>query len=106
MELPEFRYQPRCSWPGCEQAALYKIAAPWSFGAGRELKNYGLCCEEHRESAVARAAAKAGGLAPAEGEQLGPIGVYVLKAGVRDAELSPSDGLNPHQLFPSGWNPP
>ncbi len=91
MDQVTFTYRPKCSSPGCDQAAIYKIAAPWSFGAGRELKNYGLSCEEHRQPMIDGAALKAGELAPAEGEQLGQVGAYVLRAGVRDAELNRTD---------------
>jgi len=31
----------RCSLPGCEDAATYKIAAQWSGGSFSELKTYG-----------------------------------------------------------------
>ena len=44
-----FRYRPGCSAPGCDRPALYKIAAIWSDGTSRELKNYGLACENHRD---------------------------------------------------------
>ena len=50
-----FRYQPTCSVRGCGQPASYKVAAPWSSGTSRELKNYGLACEEHREAQLSRA---------------------------------------------------
>ena len=87
MDPPAFAYRPTCSSAGCGRDAIYKIAAPWSFGAGRELKNYGLSCEEHRAEVLADAEFRAGLLAPAEGEQVGPLGAYVIRAGVRDAEL-------------------
>src|SRR5436190_10789493 len=45
MEKTTFAYQPTCSAPNCRNPAAYKVAAPWSNGTQRELKNYGLACE-------------------------------------------------------------
>ncbi len=39
--------------PGCRAPAVYKIAATWSDGSSRELKNYGLACEGHRDQELA-----------------------------------------------------
>ncbi len=86
-----FHYLPLCSHPECERPARFKIAAPWSFGAGRELKNYGLTCDLHREQLLARATLRAEALAAAEGEQVGKVAVYPLLPGLRDAELNPVD---------------
>lgn len=87
MEQTTFRYQPTCSTPHCEAAAAFKVAALWSNGTSRELKNYGLACEAHRDSMMARAQLHRQGLKLAEGETIGPIGLYRLAAGKRDAEL-------------------
>ena len=38
------------------ELAIYKIAAAWSDGTSRELKNYGLACETHRDSVTRRGA--------------------------------------------------
>lgn len=88
MEPPVFRYQPRCSATHCDQPAVYKVAAPWSNGTSHELKNYGLACEDHRDSQRARAQIHRQGLALAEGETLGAVGLYRLDVGKRDAELT------------------
>jgi hypothetical protein len=83
-----FRYQPRCSAANCDRPAVYKVAAPWSNGTSHELKNYGLACEAHRDSQLARAQLHSQGLTLAEGETLGAVGLYKLEPGKRDAELS------------------
>ncbi len=87
MEKTTFAYQPLCSTPKCNQPAVVKVAAPWSSGSSRELKNYGLACEAHRESQLALAKLNREGLKVAEGETVGPIGLYQLIPGKRDAEL-------------------
>lgn len=89
MDQPPFTYQPRCSFSEGHQPATYKVAAPWSYGSMRELKTYALCREEYLERAMARAQAEAAKLVLAEGEALGPIAVYQLLPGIRDAELTP-----------------
>lgn len=86
MNLP-FKYQPLCSSHQCGRPALYKVAAPWSNGTSKELKNYGLACAEHRDEQLARARSNREGLALAEGESLGQVGLYELKLGLRDVEL-------------------
>ena len=83
-----FDYIPTCSAAGCGAAAVYKIAAPWSDGKSRELKNYGLACDSHRDSQLARGQIHRAGLRLAEGETVGPTGVYRLVSGVIDAQLS------------------
>jgi hypothetical protein len=87
MEKTTFRHEPTCSAPQCDAPAVYKVAAPWSNGTSRELKNYGLACEAHRDSLLALAQIHRQGLKLAEGETVGPVGLYRLAAGKRDAEL-------------------
>lgn len=87
MAEQHFQYQPICSAPGCGKAAAYKVAAPWSNGTSHELKNYGLACEDHRDSQLARARLHREGLHLAEGETLGAVGLYELVSGRRDLEL-------------------
>jgi len=82
-----FRYRPSCSASHCDQPAVYKIAATWSDGSSRELKNYGLACEVHRDSYVAAARRAHQGLRVSDGETVGPVEIYVLRSGCRDAEL-------------------
>ena len=87
MEPKAFQYQPLCSAPGCGQPAAYKVAAPWSNGVSHELKSYGLACEAHRSSLLARAQLHRQNLPLAEGETLGAVGLYTLEPGRRDAAL-------------------
>jgi hypothetical protein len=87
MEKKAFHYQPTCSAANCDKPAAYKIAAPWSSGASRELKNYGLACEAHRDSQLALAQAHRNDLKLADGESVGQVGVYQLVEGKRDTEL-------------------
>ena len=88
MDQPPFLYQPKCSTAGCDRHGLYKVAAPWSYGNIRELKNYGVCCEDHRDGLLERAREKVQDVDLAEGEEVGEIGVYRLLPGVSDRELS------------------
>lgn len=87
-DAQRFRYQPTCSAPDCHQPAVYKVAAPWSSGTSRELKNYGLACEDHREAQLARGRTHRAGLALAEGETVGEVGLYRLEPGQRDVNLT------------------
>jgi hypothetical protein len=82
-----FRYLATCSAPGCDRAAVYKIAAPWSDGTSRELKNYGLACEAHRDLQLSAATRRLAALKLSDGESVGPVAVYVLRPGCRDTEL-------------------
>jgi hypothetical protein len=88
MDKMTFQYPPTCSAPKCGQAAVYKVAAPWSNGTSRELKNYGLACESHRDSQLALAQIHRQGLTLVEGETLGKVGLYTLEAGRRDGDLT------------------
>lgn len=87
MEKETFHFQPTCSAPGCSSPAKYKVAAVWTDGSSRELKNYGLACEGHRDPQLTRAKTHRDGLKMAEGESVGPVGLYELVPGRRDAEL-------------------
>ena len=88
MTQHDFSYTPTCTAAGCAAPARYKIAAPWSDGTSRELKTYGLACESHRESLLARASLHGVNLRLAEGETLGKAGVYRLVPGARDGDLT------------------
>ncbi len=87
MDATRFVYQPRCSAPGCDAPACYKIAAPWSNGTSHELKNYGLACEAHKDSQLARGQIHRQGLVLSEGETLGAVGLYELATDRRDVQL-------------------
>jgi hypothetical protein len=85
--MPMPPYPLRCYRPGCEQPAVYKIAARWSDGATEELKTYALTCaaclaEWYRCSCVKQAACR---LAP--GETLDRPGIFELVRGNRDRQL-------------------
>jgi hypothetical protein len=87
-ESKPFQYRAVCSVEGCTLLATYKIAAAWSDGTSRELKNYGLACESHRDHQLARARGRHKALRLSEGEMVGPVELYVLRPGHRDAELA------------------
>ncbi|HEV3120335.1 MAG TPA: hypothetical protein VGY53_00460 [Isosphaeraceae bacterium] len=87
MAIEPYTYQPRCSSPGCDHPARYKVAAEWSDGVYHELKNYGLACEHHRASQLDRALTNRVNLRLAEGETVGPVELYKLVPGKRDSEL-------------------
>ena len=88
MDQPVFTYQPRCSAPGSKEPAVFKIAAPWSYGNMRELKTYSLCNEGRLEAELERAKAAAAKVLPSEGEVYGEVGVYQLTPGARDCDLA------------------
>jgi hypothetical protein len=91
MTPPErpFRYQPGCGAPGCNTPALYKIAASWSDGSSRELKNYGLACDQHRDQELAAARRRHDRLPRSEHETVAPVELYRLIPGSRDRDLEP-----------------
>ncbi len=78
MDEPTFRYSKTCSTPGCLEPPRYKIAAPWSDGPLRELKNYGLACEAHLEALLTRARGQHERVAMRDDEQVGPVQVFEL----------------------------
>jgi hypothetical protein len=83
-----FCYCPGCSAPACDRPAVYKIAATWSDGTSRELKNYGLACEDHRDSQLSAARSRLRSLKLSGGESVGPVELYVLRTGCRDVNLT------------------
>jgi hypothetical protein len=93
-----FHYRPGCSAVDCDRAAVYKIAATWSDGTSRELKNYGLACEAHRVSQLHAARLHHAGLRLSEGETVGPVELYLLLSGCRDAQLSRLDGRAANEI--------
>jgi hypothetical protein len=88
-----FQYLPACSDPKCKEPAVYKVGAVWSDGTSRELKNYGLACEAHRDSQLDRARSHRDGLKLAEGESVGPVALYILEHGRRDRDLIQTERL-------------
>ena len=91
-----FCYHPSCSAPACDRPAVYKIAAAWSDGTSRELKNYGLACDLHGESQLTAARERHRALKRSDGESVGPVELFVLRTGCRDVELT--------RLFDGGEN--
>ena len=87
MEPLDFHYRATCSAEGCSNPASFKVAASWSDGTSWELKNYGLACEEHRASQLTRARLHREGLVLADGEVIGEVALFELRANARDAEL-------------------
>ena len=87
MEIETFTYQPTCSVKGCDEPAHFKVAAPWSDGTSRELKNYGQTCDEHREKQLERAYHARKALKLTEGETVGEVGLYEIIPGMRDVDL-------------------
>jgi hypothetical protein len=97
-----FRYRPSCSARECDRPAVYKIAATWSDGSSRELKTYGLACEAHLQSCLAAARGRHIALGLADGESVGPIEIYELRPGCRDAELVACTSFQPGHAAPRG----
>lgn len=87
MDDDRFEYQSLCTISGCQEPAVYKVAATWSDGNSYELKNYGTACEAHRGALLDLARSKRAGLTLAEGEKVGPVGLYKLVPGQRDVDL-------------------
>jgi hypothetical protein len=94
MDEKTFRYATACTFPGCRDAPRYKVAAAWSYGPLRELKNYGLACERHRDCLLDRARQHRESLAVGDDETVGPVEVHEVTAGHRDVEspLRPESG--------------
>jgi hypothetical protein len=86
--------------------ALYKIAAAWSDGSSRELKNYGVACERHRETELAAARLRHSRLRLAEDEAVGPVELYRLQLGCRDAELVPLEAAGTAGSSPQTYGMP
>ena len=67
--------------------SVYKIAAEWSDGTSRELKNYGLACSEHREMQSARARRHRDALRLQDWETVGEVRLYRFDPDRRDIDL-------------------
>ena len=83
----------KCSIPGCEEPATYKIAAPWSDGSFSELKTYGHACSDHLGVVFRDAEERREGYQPAPGETIEEIGIYRYEQGKRDRQLQRLWGL-------------
>ena len=83
----------RCSVPGCEETAVYKIAAPWSDGVFTELKTFGFSCADHLGPVFRGAESRRKHYAAHGGETVGDIGIYKYELGKRDKQLQRLSGL-------------
>jgi hypothetical protein len=81
MDETNFRYATACSFPDCPNPPRRKVAASWSYGPLRELKNYGLACEEHLDFLLDRARQHRESLAVGDDETVGPVEIYELTTG-------------------------
>jgi hypothetical protein len=80
-------YTIRCTQPGCERQAEYKIAAHWSDGITGELKTYALCCAQCLSEALRLSRMKQAACRLAPNETLEPPGIFELRRGTRDQQL-------------------
>jgi hypothetical protein len=85
--MPMPPYPVLCYTPGCGKPAAYKIAARWSDGVTRELKTYGLACEECLPAWFRRAGERHAACRRAPGESLDAPGIYRMSRGERDQKL-------------------
>jgi DNA-directed RNA polymerase subunit N (RpoN/RPB10) len=93
-------YPVRCYTCGCEELAIFKIAARWSDGVTQELKTYALTCSACLAEAFRRSLAKQAACRLAPGETLESLGIYELVRGRRDPHLIRRDDLE-KQLTPA-----
>jgi hypothetical protein len=89
MDEKIFHYATSCSFPGCPNPPRYKVAASWSYGPLRELKNYGMACEQHRDCLLDRARRNRESLAVGDDETVGPVEIFELTAGHREVKGRP-----------------
>lgn len=76
MDESSFHYRAACFARDCARPPRFKIAAPWSYGPLRELKNYGLACEGHRDDLMAQARSRREFLAVGDDEVVGPVEAF------------------------------
>ncbi len=86
--MPMPSYPVRCYTRGCEELAVYKIAARWSDGITQELKTYALTCPACLGATFRQSQAKQAACRLAPGETLEAPGIYELIRGRRDQELT------------------
>jgi hypothetical protein len=82
-----------CADKDCSEAAVYKIAAPWSDGVFTELKTYGFACADHLGQVFRGAETRKKHYAAHAGETIGEIGIYKYELGKRDKQLQRLSGL-------------
>jgi len=96
--MPTSSYIVRCYNPGCEEPAVYKIAARWSDGVTQELKTYALTCAGCLAASFRRSRAKQAACRLAPGETLESPGIYELARRRRDPQLVRRDDLEQQLL--------
>lgn len=99
--MPMPSYPVRCYTRGCEELAVYKIAARWSDGVTQELKTYALTCSACLAEWFGRSRAKQAACRLAAGETLESPGIYELTRGRRDPQLLRRDDLEQQMLSAS-----
>jgi hypothetical protein len=104
--MPMPPYPLRCHRPGCEELAVYKIAARWSDGVTQELKTYALTCPACLAECFQRSRAKQAACRLAPGETLEAPGIYELVRGRRDQQLARRADLEHPLLHPSTESSP
>jgi hypothetical protein len=85
--MPMPSYSVRCYTRGCEELAVYKIAARWSDGVTQELKTYALSCSACLAESFRLSRAKQAACRLAPGETLESPGIYELARGRLDPQL-------------------
>ncbi len=86
--MPMPAYPVRCTAPGCNRLAVYKIAGRWSDGVTGELKTYALSCPDCLAALYERSLARHKKCRLAPAETLEAPGIYQLARGQRDRELT------------------
>jgi hypothetical protein len=77
----------QCSWPDCQEPAIYKVAAVWSDRRFSELKTYGFACAGHVEDIFRDAEARWLAYEPNPAERLEEVGIYYLDPGRSNRDL-------------------
>jgi len=86
--MPMPPYPIHCYTEGCPNLATYKIAARWSDGRQSELKTYALCCEPCLPQRYRASVEKSKACRLSAGETLEEPGIYKMKRGTRDQQLT------------------
>ena len=82
-----------CYTRDCGKLAEFKIAARWSDGVTGELKTYALCCPDCLPDWFRRSCEKQAECRRAKNETLEVPGIYDLRHGQRDQQLSRREDL-------------
>ena len=85
--MPMPSYPIYCTTSGCKNLAAYKIAAIWTDGVQRELKTYGLACEDCLPMLFRKSREKQKACHLTQAETLDPPGIFHLEHGRRDQQL-------------------